>query len=73
MHELIILFGREEIRNYENGEQLSPDELQTNVKRFSFNSAEEAAAFLKGIDEAVGWDAWLSLDELPKNQEHFSE
>jgi len=30
--------------------------------RYEFNTFEEREAFLKGVNEAMGWDRWNPLD-----------
>lgn len=50
-----IIFGKEQVIKLYNEEPLSNDELQNNLREYTFNSIEEKNSFLKGIDEAIGW------------------
>lgn len=52
---LKVVFGKEQISKIYNNEPFSQEELDNNIKEYSFNSIEEKDAFIKGINEAVGW------------------
>jgi hypothetical protein len=53
---LEIVFGKEQILKIQNGENLSNEEQEINVKRFSFDTLEEKNAFIKGVNESIGWN-----------------
>lgn len=50
-----IIFGTEEVRKIHSGIALTTEEQAGRLKTHSFETEAEKAAFLKGIDEAVGW------------------
>ncbi len=50
-----VIFGKEQVIKLFRNESLSDDELSLNVKNYTFKSLEEKRAFIKGLDEAVGW------------------
>ena len=52
---LKIVFGKEQVSKIYNNEPLTDDELKHNIKEYSFDSEAEKIAFIKGINEAIGW------------------
>lgn len=50
-----VIFGKEQVSKIFNGEILNEDELLSYVKKYDFNTIEEKRAFIKGLDEALGW------------------
>ena len=54
-HPLKVVFGKEQVLKTLNNQILDEDELKSNVKQYEFNSIEEKLAFIKGINEAIGW------------------
>jgi hypothetical protein len=50
-----ILFGKEQIIKYRNGETLNDYEKLVNRKKFEFVSRLERDAFYQGLSEANGW------------------
>lgn len=56
IYTLKIVFGKEQVTKAFNNVPFTKEELEINVKEYSFNSQEEKEAFLKGINEAIGWN-----------------
>jgi hypothetical protein len=54
-HTLKVIFGKEQVVKIYNNTPLSDEEIKMNVKEYQFNSAEEKQAFIKGLNEAIGW------------------
>lgn len=54
-HTITVVFGKEQVIKTLNHQTLEADELQANVRLYEFGSIEEKLAFVKGINEAVGW------------------
>ncbi len=52
---LRVIYGKEQIVKTYNNETLTDEEVKLNVKEYQFNSEEEKQAFIKGLNEAVGW------------------
>lgn len=50
-----IIFGKEQVDKINNNQPLIKEELDLNVKEYSFNTEIEKVAFCKGISESVGW------------------
>jgi hypothetical protein len=70
-HTLKIIFGKEQVIKAYNGVALNKEELSTNVKEFSFDTVEEKEAFVKGVQEAMGWTAYcIPEDEL---EDYFAQ
>ena len=54
-HTLKVIFGKEQVVKIYNNTPLSDEEIKLNVKEYQFNSAQEKQAFIKGLNEAIGW------------------
>ncbi len=54
-YNLEVIFGKEQVLKYSNNEPLTDEETNLNVKQYQFNSNEEKHAFIKGLNEALGW------------------
>jgi hypothetical protein len=63
MYKVTFLFGKEEIHKFLNGKHLTEDELKLNVIEIAFPTIEGAQAFVKGVEEGVGWTECLQLSE----------
>ncbi|MBS7253013.1 hypothetical protein [Flavobacterium branchiicola] len=50
-----IIFGKDQVRKFQNNEPLNDYEKIINLKKYSFESQAERNAFYKGIGEAMGW------------------
>lgn len=57
-----ILFGKEATQKILNNQQLSQEEILESQKSFAFETEEEADAFKKGIEAAVGWQEVYVLE-----------
>lgn len=57
-----LLFGKDEIRKYHSGVELSLPEKKINLQNFLFDYSVEVNAFLKGVDTAVGWTEYFMID-----------
>lgn len=54
-HTLKVIFGKEQVAKILNNEVLSEEELNVNVQEYLFETEIEKQAFIKGLNEAVGW------------------
>lgn len=54
-HTTNIVFGQEQVVKFLNGIELSDEEKEMYIKKFSFNTEIELNAFLLGVNETVGW------------------
>ncbi len=52
---LTITYGKEQVSKRHNGQILTQEEEAQFVKTYNFSTEKEAQAFIKGIEEAVGW------------------
>ncbi|OYQ45365.1 hypothetical protein [Flavobacterium aurantiibacter] len=54
-YNLEVIFGKEQVLKFSNNEPFTKEETELNVKQYQFNSVEEKQAFIKGLNEALGW------------------
>lgn len=54
-HTLKVIFGKEQVAKILNNEVLSEEELNVNVQEYLFETEIEKQAFIKGLNQAVGW------------------
>lgn len=54
-HTLKVIFGKEQVVKIYNNIPFTTEEPGQNVKEYAFNSIEEKSAFIKGLNEAIGW------------------
>ncbi len=54
-----LLFGKNEINKYHLDIALTVAEKEINLKRYSFEHRLERDAFLKGVNEAIGWTEYF--------------
>ena len=70
-----VLSGRLAISDFEHWDPAEddffPEEIRQGFKSYEFDTPEEAAAFRKGVDEAVGWQEVLHLS--PEQADSISE
>lgn len=57
-----ILFGENEVKHYENTNNI--ENLKDNISKFSFDNEKEKNAFLLGMNTALGWQAFIIIDDL---------
>ena len=55
-HTVKVIFGKEQVLKIYNNENFTEAELKTNVKFYVFHSIQEKLAFIKGINESIGWN-----------------
>ncbi len=56
---LTILFGENEVRQYEETEDLT--NLKDNITNYSFETEKEKDAFLQGLESAIGWNNYIMI------------
>jgi hypothetical protein len=54
-HTLTVIFGKEQVSKVYNKKTLTNEEIEMHVKEYLFTSEEEKQAFIKGLNEAIGW------------------
>lgn len=54
-HTVKVIFGKEQVIKTYNDEQLTDEEISLYVKDYEFDTLEEKLAFVKGLNEAIGW------------------
>ena len=54
-HSIKIIFGKEQANKFLNNVPLSEEEKSINEKEYYFETKLELNAFLKGVNETVGW------------------
>ena len=58
---VLILFGENEFRQYENTNKL--DNLKENISEFVFDSENEKIAFLLGLSKGIGWQNYTVIEK----------
>ena len=59
---VLILFGENEVRQYENTNKL--DNLKENILEFEFDTENEKKSFLLGLRTGIGWQDFTIIEEL---------
>jgi hypothetical protein len=54
-HSLKVIFGKEQVTKRHNNKPFTDEEIKLNLKEYQFNSEDEKLAFIKGLNEAIGW------------------
>ncbi len=54
-HKVKIIFGKEQVNKFLSDVPFSIDEKTINEKEFSFETKSELDAFIKGVNETIGW------------------
>lgn len=62
-----IIFGKDQITKYHNGQPFDDFEKIINVKKYTFKTQLERNAFYKGIGEAVGWSEFEVVKEFEEH------
>ena len=57
---VLILFGENEIRQYENTNKLN--NLKENISEFVFDNENEKNAFLFGLSTGMGWQDFTVIE-----------
>jgi selenocysteine lyase/cysteine desulfurase len=55
MKKITILFGKDEINYFLDCNEITDEMKKINLKTYFLNTKEEVDAFIKGIEEGVGW------------------
>lgn len=63
MYTVKIIFGSDDVKNFYNQSSRDDETKITGVFEYSFETKKEIHAFIKGIDEAMGWRDYYVLDE----------
>lgn len=63
---LIIAWGQAPTYKLTEGEELSKEEIceDGDLKTYSFNTQEEANAFIYGVNESDGWNEYLFVEKV---------
>ncbi len=63
-HSIKIVFGKEQVSKFLSNIPLSKEEKNINEKEYSFENKRELNAFVKGINETIGWmDCYIIENE----------
>lgn len=62
--EVNIIFGKEAIDFFDKNGFLTEELKEINFKKYFFSTEIEKKAFLKGIEEAIGWNEALEVEEV---------
>ena len=54
-HRVRVIFGKEQVLKVHRDEPLTEEERSLYVKDYAFETMAEKLAFVKGLNEAVGW------------------
>jgi hypothetical protein len=68
-----IIFGKDQVRKYQNDEVFTDFEKSINFKQYFFETQEERSAFYKGIGEAMGWLEYEVINEFEVEKEQEKE
>lgn len=55
---LKIVFGSSAVRKLYANRSLTNKELEENIKEYEFDSKIEKRAFIRGIEETIGWNEY---------------
>jgi hypothetical protein len=58
-----ILFGKDKVKIFKGDLVEKFDDLKDQINIYEFNTLEEMEAFKKGVDEAIGLDAYEILTD----------
>lgn len=62
-----IIFGKDQIRKYNNNEAFNDFERTVNFKKYTFKTQSQRNAFYKGISETIGWLEFAVVKEFEEN------
>jgi len=60
--EIYVLFGTDAVRAYERGENLTA-EMVHNIQKDTFQTEMEKRAYINGMEDNAGWDAFLEISK----------
>ena len=55
---LKIVFGSNAVRKLYVNKKFTNEELEINIKEYEFDSKIEKRAFIRGIEETIGWNEY---------------
>jgi hypothetical protein len=58
-----ILFGADKVKIFKSDLVEQFDDIKNQINIYEFNTLEEMEAFKKGVDEAIGFDAYEILTD----------
>lgn len=58
-----IVFGSEAVNKMIHNQPLSEEEKTVNQKTYTFKTEEEKLAFMKGIEQGIGWQTAFMVEE----------
>lgn len=64
-----IIFGKDQIRKYNNNVAFNDFEKTVNFKKYAFETQVERNAFYKGISETIGWLEFEVVKEFEENDQ----
>lgn len=65
---LKVIFGKEQVAKAYKNEYFTEYELKNHIKIYDFDSISERKAFIKGINETLGWSE-CCLPEFELNED----
>ena len=57
-----IIFGKEQVDKYLSEIPFDNDEKEIHEKEYFFDTKAELDAFIKGVDESVGWTEYFQVE-----------
>ncbi|WP_250631546.1 hypothetical protein [Rhodoflexus caldus] len=70
-HIVRVIFGKEQVIKAYSNQSLTEEEKRLFVKEYEFGTLEEKLAFIKGLNEAIGWVEFCIPElELCDTQRH---
>ncbi|MEN2486165.1 hypothetical protein AAYQ05_00060 [Flavobacterium sp. B11] len=64
-----IIFGKDQIRKYNNNEAFNDFEKTVNFKKYTFETQAQRNAFYKGMSETIGWLEFEVVKEFEENDQ----
>jgi hypothetical protein len=68
-----IIFGKDQIRKYNNNEAFNDFEKTVNFKKYTFETQLQRNAFYKGISETIGWLEFEVVKEFEESDQIGTE
>lgn len=69
-YSITVIFGKDAISKHNNGEAFCELEKQVNRKQYYFETEKELIAFVRGIEETVGWlDVYYMIENMLEVQD----
>lgn len=62
-YRVFLLFGKDKRQIFSDDEVSQFSKIKDEINIYEFNTLEEAQAFRKGVDEAIGIDQYIELSE----------